>query len=184
MLFHNSHVLKDHGLPRCLPFFLPDEIEINDDLLNLGIIGNLKACIPLPFFPSLVISADTTYTFQFVNAATSLSMISIAAGVEYNKEISPRWTIIGAGHGGGYYGFFNEELTNFDGEVYKNQQEGVFLYDGYSQLPPHYPPLTISKSFIPSCLKKVFNSSIAPLITLASSSEQYIIRIKFSSGQI
>ena len=96
--------------------------DIEFDLLDIGPVAELTGGVLFPGLTWLRPQAAISYSYLPVKAETSLSLISAAIGAGVRIELTERLQIEGALHGGGYYGFFNEELLDADGVAYENQQ--------------------------------------------------------------
>lgn len=116
-------------------------VEIDYDLLTLGITARLNGGIELPFLDGLQAKVLLSYSYLPVRAENSLSMLSADAGLGYYYYFFPRLKFEVTAAGGGYYGFFNSIAYDDEGGAYENQQGGSAHLDIGAKLSLFLSPL-------------------------------------------
>lgn len=110
-------------------------IETDLDLLMMGANATMQGALRIPqWHPWLEACANLSYSFLPVMAETSLSLFGTGIGPGIIFEPSPRLHLECSLVGGGYYGFFNEQILDSSGTAYENQQGGGGLLNFSSNL--------------------------------------------------
>lgn len=96
----------------------------DEDLFNLGYSTSITGSLPFQFLPWMSPAADFSYSFIPVRADTSISVLSLELGGQFNLEIGNRLLLYATILGGGYFSFFNESQYDLSGKSYNAQQGG------------------------------------------------------------
>ena len=133
----DEHLLLEIGFDAGIEF--PFSAEY--DLLDFGPVVELAGGVVFPGLLWFHLISSISYSYLQTKAENSLSLIGACVGAGVRFDLIRRLQVEVSISGGGYYGFFNEELFDAEGNAYEHQQgagpaAGVNAGVGFYLIPP------------------------------------------------